>query len=112
VSLYVIPDPDVITSGEAQEVPGYGVFPVAVAATSRSADEWRKAIKDDHLHLAVVDIRKLTDAHKGTAVELAMKNAGEIAPAAEASETTTPRTPHVPGADNPTAATAGEGGKG
>jgi hypothetical protein len=107
VSLYVIPDPDTVTSGEAQEVPGYGVFPVAVAATSRTADEWRKAIKADHLHLAVVDIRKLTDAHRGTALELAMRNDGEIAPASEASETHEPRTPAEPGADNPTPADEG-----
>jgi hypothetical protein len=74
VALYVIPDPEVITSGEAQEVPTFGVFPVAVASTDRSADEWRKLIKDNHLHLVVADIRKITDAHRGTAVELAVKH--------------------------------------
>jgi hypothetical protein len=107
VSLYVTLDPDVITSNEAHEVPGFGVFPVAVSATSRTADEWRKVIKQQNLHLVVVDVRKITDAHKGTALELAMRNAGEIAPADDASESHPARTPAEPGADNPTPADEG-----
>lgn len=93
MSLYVIPDPDTVTSGEAQEVPGFGIFPVAVSKTTRSADEWRDAIKKNHLHLVVQDIRKLAAHHKGTALELAFENEGEVAPQpADESATTTAAT--------------------
>jgi hypothetical protein len=95
VALYVIPDPDIISSGEAQEVPTFGVFPVAVAATSRSADEWRQVIDEQHLPLVVTDIRKLTDAHKGTALELCLVGDGTVAGSAAdaASQTVEPAEP-------------------
>ncbi len=41
----VIPDPDKVASCEPQEIPGYGIVPVALASSFRSEEEWKAAIK-------------------------------------------------------------------
>jgi hypothetical protein len=55
--LMVIPDPDQVASGDPQEIPGVGVFPVAVADTGKSKAEWEKQIKAEKLPLVVKDVR-------------------------------------------------------
>jgi len=55
--LMVIPDPDKTGSNEPQDIPGFGVFPVAVADTDKSKTEWEKLISQTGLPLIVKDVR-------------------------------------------------------
>jgi hypothetical protein len=73
MAKFVVPDPERVTSVEAQAVGDYGVFPVAVAASSRTEAEWEQLINENDLPLVIKDVRKVTDEIRGTALHAAVE---------------------------------------